>query len=251
MLLRGQKGLRRLATTTAATASATTTRAISLLDLHIARGFSGSAKSSSNKANAKGGSQARGGGGVAHKQRQRRPGAGKSGAGGAAGGRATKGGSSGLWMRRHLKDPYVSAAVEAGAPSRAAFKLVEINDRHGVLSVGDRVVDLGAAPGGWSMVAARIVHARGPRTPQQGAGRRGAGSRGGGAPPALPPPLPEGRLEAAERKGRRGGRAVVVAVDLLDMEADLPGVQGNPPFGQPTPCLLRHPFAHRQRTNMW
>lgn len=88
-----------------------------------------------------------------------------------------------------------------------------------------RVVDLGAAPGGWSMVAARIVHARGPRTPQQGAGRRGGGSRGGGAPPALPPPLPEGRLEAAERKGRRGGGAVVVAVDLLDMEADLPGVQ--------------------------
>ncbi|CBJ26803.1 putative ribosomal RNA methyltransferase 2 [Ectocarpus siliculosus] len=197
MLLRGRKGLRRLATTTAATATTTTTRAISLLDLHIARGFSGSAKSSSNKASANGGGQARGGGGgVAHKQRQRRPGAGKSGAGGTAVGRATKGGSSGLWMRRHLKDPYVSAAIEAGAPSRAAFKLVEINDRHGVLSAGDR------APAS-----------------------RGGGSRGGGAPPALPPPLPEGRLEAAERKGGRGRGAVVVAVDLLDMEADLPGVQ--------------------------
>ncbi|CAM9597505.1 unnamed protein product, partial [Ectocarpus fasciculatus] len=206
----GRKGLRRLATATAA--AATTTRTISLLDLHTARGFSGSSKSSSIKGKSNGEGQGRGAE-VARKQRQRRPGAGTSGAGGKAGGRATKGGSSGLWMRRHLKDPYVSAAVEAGVPSRAAFKLVEINDRHGILSAGDRVVDLGAAPGGWSMVAARIVHARGPRTPQQGAGRRGAGGRGGGAPPALPPPLPAGRLEAVERKGRRGGGAVVVAVD--------------------------------------
>ncbi|CAM9912195.1 unnamed protein product, partial [Scytosiphon promiscuus] len=86
-----------------------------------------------------------------------------------------------------------------------------------------RVVDLGAAPGGWSMVAARIVHARGPRNGNsQQRGSRGAGGRGG-APPRLPPPLPEARVEAAEKRARRGG--AVVAVDLLDLEADLPGVE--------------------------
>ncbi len=81
------------------------------------------------------------------------------------------------------------------------------------------------------MVAARIVHARGPRKSKQrggeGGGRAGRGGGGGtgGAPPRLPPPLPEGRVEAAERWGRRGG--AVVAVDLLDLEADLPGVEAS------------------------
>lgn len=73
------------------------------------------------------------------------------------------------------------------------------------------------------MVAARIVHARGPRNGgTQQRGSRGAGGRGG-APPRLPPPLPEARVEAAARRGRRG--AAVVAVDLLDLETDLPGVE--------------------------
>lgn len=95
-----------------------------------------------------------------------------------------------------------------------------------------RVVDLGAAPGGWSMVAARIVHARGPRNSQQrggGGGRagRGGGGRAGGAPPQLPPPLPEGRVEAAEKRERGSRGGAVVAVDLLDLEADLPGVEAS------------------------
>lgn len=70
------------------------------------------------------------------------------------------------------------------------------------------------------MVAARIVHARGARGGSQ---QRGSPSSRGGAPPQLPPPLPEARVEAAERRGRRGG--AVVAVDLLELEADLPGVE--------------------------
>lgn len=83
-----------------------------------------------------------------------------------------------------------------------------------------RVVDLGAAPGGWSLVAARIVHGRGARGSRQ---QRGGRPHRGGAPPQLPPPLPEARVEAAERRGRRGG--AVVAVDLLELETDLPGVE--------------------------
>ncbi|CAM9772686.1 unnamed protein product, partial [Pylaiella littoralis] len=127
------------------------------LDLHTERKISGTTK----------------GGGAGQKQRQ--PG-GKRGATGGVAGRVTKGGSSGLWMKRHLKDPYVSAAIEAGAPSRAAFKLVEMNDKHGILYAGDRVVDLGAAPGGWSMVASRVVHARGAaRNTQQRGGRATGG----------------------------------------------------------------------------
>lgn len=77
------------------------------------------------------------------------------------------------------------------------------------------------------MVASRVVHARGPtRNAQQRGGRASGGGGGGGkggAPPRLPPPLPEGRVEAAEKRGRRGG--VVVAVDLLDLDTDLPGVE--------------------------
>lgn len=73
------------------------------------------------------------------------------------------------------------------------------------------------------MVAARIVHARGARGSQQRGGRPSKGGARGGAPPQLPPPLPETRLEAAEKRGRRGG--AVVAVDLLELETDLPGVE--------------------------
>lgn len=73
------------------------------------------------------------------------------------------------------------------------------------------------------MVAARIVHARGARGSQQRGGRSARSGARGGAPPQLPPPLPEARVEAAEKKGRRG--AAVVAVDLLELEANLPGVE--------------------------
>lgn len=57
------------------------------------------------------------------------------------------------WLERQLNDPYVKAAKEAGYRSRAAFKLLEIDTGHKLLHPGDRVVDLGAAPGGWTQVA--------------------------------------------------------------------------------------------------
>ncbi len=67
--------------------------------------------------------------------------------------------SSKLWLDRQLNDPYVVRAKREGFRSRAAFKLIEIDDRQRLLKTGARVVDLGAAPGGWSQVAARRVGA--------------------------------------------------------------------------------------------
>jgi 23S rRNA (uridine2552-2'-O)-methyltransferase len=65
--------------------------------------------------------------------------------------------SSKLWLERQLNDPYVARAKREGFRGRAAFKLIEIDDKHHLLKPGTRVVDLGAAPGGWSQVAARRV----------------------------------------------------------------------------------------------
>jgi len=65
--------------------------------------------------------------------------------------------SSKLWLERQLNDPYVARAKREGYRSRAAFKLVEIDDKYRILKSGQSVVDLGAAPGGWSQVAARRV----------------------------------------------------------------------------------------------
>jgi 23S rRNA (uridine2552-2'-O)-methyltransferase len=59
------------------------------------------------------------------------------------------------WLARQLNDPYVRAAKQAGWRSRAAFKLIELDDRFKLIRPGARVVDLGAAPGGWSQVAVR------------------------------------------------------------------------------------------------
>ena len=63
--------------------------------------------------------------------------------------------SSNKWLQRHVKDPFVRKARAEGLRSRAAYKLVEIDRRERLLVPGARVVDLGAAPGGWSQVAAR------------------------------------------------------------------------------------------------
>jgi 23S rRNA (uridine2552-2'-O)-methyltransferase len=71
--------------------------------------------------------------------------------------------SSKLWLERQLNDPYVARARREGMRSRAAYKLMEIDDRARFLRKGARVVDLGAAPGGWSQVAAQRVGA-----PEQG-----------------------------------------------------------------------------------
>jgi 23S rRNA (uridine2552-2'-O)-methyltransferase len=69
--------------------------------------------------------------------------------------------SSKLWLERQLNDPYVARAKRDGFRSRAAFKLIEIDDKHHVLKGDARVVDLGAAPGGWSQVAVKRVGPRG------------------------------------------------------------------------------------------
>ena len=61
--------------------------------------------------------------------------------------------SSNKWLKRHVKDPYVRKARSEGYRSRAAYKLIEVNSRDRLLVAGARVVDLGAAPGGWSQVA--------------------------------------------------------------------------------------------------
>jgi 23S rRNA (uridine2552-2'-O)-methyltransferase len=61
--------------------------------------------------------------------------------------------ASQAWLQRQLNDPYVKAAVAQGYRSRAAFKLVELDDRFKLIKPGARVVDLGAAPGGWIQVA--------------------------------------------------------------------------------------------------
>ena len=65
--------------------------------------------------------------------------------------------SSKMWLERQLNDPYVQRAKREGYRSRSAFKLVEIDDKYRILKKGARVVDLGAAPGGWSQVAAKRI----------------------------------------------------------------------------------------------
>ena len=69
--------------------------------------------------------------------------------------------SSTLWLQRQLNDPYVKRAKEEGYRGRAAFKILEIDDKYRFLVPGARVVDLGCAPGGWCQVAARRVNSLG------------------------------------------------------------------------------------------
>jgi 23S rRNA (uridine2552-2'-O)-methyltransferase len=69
--------------------------------------------------------------------------------------------SSKLWLERQLNDPYVAQAKREGFRSRAAYKLIEIDDKYHLFRPGMTVVDLGAAPGGWSQVAAKRIGAAG------------------------------------------------------------------------------------------
>ncbi len=62
-----------------------------------------------------------------------------------------------LWLQRQLNDPYVARARAEGYRSRAAFKIMELNERYHLFKKGQRIVDLGIAPGGWAQVAAPIV----------------------------------------------------------------------------------------------
>ena len=73
----------------------------------------------------------------------------------------TKTKSSRRWLDRHFSDAYVKRAQQEGYRSRAAFKLLEIQERDSILRPGMSVVDLGAAPGGWSQVARRLVGPQG------------------------------------------------------------------------------------------
>ena len=68
--------------------------------------------------------------------------------------------SSTRWLQRQLNDPYVAAAHDQGYRSRSAFKLAELDDRFKFLKPGGRIVDLGAAPGGWCQIAAERVGAK-------------------------------------------------------------------------------------------
>lgn len=65
--------------------------------------------------------------------------------------------SSRRWIERHLNDPYVQRAQLEGYRSRAAFKLLEIDEKHKILSGARRIVDLGSAPGSWSQIAAKVT----------------------------------------------------------------------------------------------
>lgn len=94
--------------------------------------------------------------------------------------------ASTLWLQRQLNDPYVARAKREGYRSRAAYKLIEIDERAHLLKPGQKIVDLGAAPGGWSQVAAAKI----------GAGK-------------------------GEGKGEAKGK--VFAIDLLEM-TPMPGV---------------------------
>ena len=104
--------------------------------------------------------------------------------------------SSKLWLERQLNDPYVAQARREGLRSRAAYKLSEIDDKYHFLKPGMSVVDLGAAPGGWSQIAAKRVGEELPR------GRRSRGARHRGV--RVGP--------AAARRPRRNGGAVAADV---------------------------------------
>lgn len=65
------------------------------------------------------------------------------------------------WLKEHFDDPYVKRSQEEGYRSRASFKLLELQEKDGFIEAGMTVVDLGAAPGGWSQVAAELVGHKG------------------------------------------------------------------------------------------
>ena len=69
--------------------------------------------------------------------------------------------SSTLWLQRQLNDPYVMRAKKEGLRSRAAYKLIEMDERYHLLKPGQKILDLGAAPGGWSQYAVKKVGSNG------------------------------------------------------------------------------------------
>lgn len=119
--------------------------------------------------------------------------------------------ASSRWLERQLNDPYVEEAQRLGYRSRAAFKLVEIDDKARILKAGQRVVDLGAAPGGWTQVAVERVR------PEETGGQIVALDRLGiDAIPGATILLGDFEEEAAEAAllDALGGKADVVLSDL-------------------------------------
>jgi 23S rRNA (uridine2552-2'-O)-methyltransferase len=105
----------------------------------------------------------------------------------------TRSNSSNRWMHEHVTDPYVQQAKKLGYRSRAAFKIIELDEKIKLFRRGMTVVDLGAAPGGWSQIAGPKVVASAAKGREKAAGTAGASGR-------------------------------VIAIDLLEM-AGLPGVE--------------------------
>lgn len=120
--------------------------------------------------------------------------------------------SSRRWLQRQLNDPYVAEAQRLGYRSRAAFKLIELDDQFGILAPGKHVVDLGAAPGGWTQIAVDRVKAA-----SQGGGRVIAVDLAPMDPvpgaDALAGDLREDTVRADLRE-RVGGKADVVLSDM-------------------------------------
>ena len=69
--------------------------------------------------------------------------------------------SSKDWLKRHFDDPFVKKAQKEGHRSRAVFKLMEIQEKYKLVQPGMNVVDLGAAPGGWSEIAVKLLKGKG------------------------------------------------------------------------------------------
>jgi len=69
--------------------------------------------------------------------------------------------SSASWLSRHLSDPFVKQAQKDGYRSRAAYKLIELNEKDKLIRPGMRILDLGSAPGGWSQVAGKLIGDKG------------------------------------------------------------------------------------------
>lgn len=65
--------------------------------------------------------------------------------------------SSRRWLERHINDPYVQRSKHEGYRSRAAFKLLEIDEKHNILKGAKHIIDLGAAPGGWAQIASKVT----------------------------------------------------------------------------------------------
>ncbi len=147
--------------------------------------------------------------------------------------------SSTRWLERHLNDPYVHRARKEGYRSRAAYKLIEIDDRHRILRRGGAVVDLGAAPGGWSQVAAD---------------RTGAAAGGGGTVVAIDrlgmDPLPGVTILTADFQGEDAPAAIEAAlggrradVVLSDLAAETTGHRQTDHLRTMHLAELAHDFA--------